>query len=131
MKNWSSAWKGSKRPSKQRKHRATAPYHAKGHALNSHLSKELRQKHHVRALRVRTGDTVKVLRGGFKGRQGKVERVRPTDERVYIAGIERARRDGTKGQVPLHPSKLLIVELAPDRRRLPAAPTAASGVKKQ
>jgi large subunit ribosomal protein L24 len=129
MKNWSSAWKASKRPSKQRKYHATAPAHLKGHMLNSHLSKELRQKHHVRALRVRTGDTVKVLRGRYAGKQGKVERVRPEAERVYVAGVERVRRDGSKSQYPLHPSKLLIIELAPDRRRLPATPS--TGVKKQ
>jgi large subunit ribosomal protein L24 len=132
MKNWSPAWKASRRPSKQRKYRAKAPYHIQGRALASHLSSELRQKHHGRNLRVRRGDTVKVLRGGYAGKQGKVARIEPRRERVFIEGIERLRRDGTKSLAPFHPSKLLIIELAPERRRLPAAATPAQpGVKKQ
>ena len=53
----------------------TRPLHLKGKFLVAHLVKDLRLKYGKRNARVRVGDKVRVLRGTFKGREGKVERV--------------------------------------------------------
>ncbi|MBD3318608.1 50S ribosomal protein L24 [Candidatus Woesearchaeota archaeon] len=106
-------------PRKQRREKAQAKLHSKGAYMHVHLSKELQKKHGTRSLRVRTGDTVKVLRGDFKGKTGKVERVHVKDEKVYITGIEVAKKDGTKALRPIKPSNLLLQELeSGDKRRL-------------
>ncbi|MBI4148371.1 50S ribosomal protein L24 [Candidatus Woesearchaeota archaeon] len=118
MKHWSPHWKGSIRPSKQRKYTATAPLHIKGHLLAAHLSKELRQKHKRRSIRVRKGDKVNILRGSFKGTSGTVERVDTTHICVYVSGATLTKKDGTKIARPIHPSKLLITQLdTTDKRR--------------
>ncbi len=110
-KKWSAKWKSSKQPRKQRKYRYNAPLHIKSKFLHVHLSKELRKKYGIRALRVRKGDTVKVLRGQFKKHIGKVARVDVRHTKVYVEGVEQTRRDGTKSLYPLDPSNLMLMEL--------------------
>ena len=58
------------------------------------------------------------MRGNFKGKIGKVERVDTKATKVYILGIEVAKKDGSKSLYPIHPSNLLIQELVLDKKRL-------------
>ncbi|MBI2564455.1 50S ribosomal protein L24 [Candidatus Woesearchaeota archaeon] len=121
MKDWSSAWKSSKKPRKQHKYLAKAPLHIKSKFLQSHLSKELQKNHKIKTLRVRKGDKVKVMRGSFKGVVGEVMRVDVKRERVFVQGAEFAKKDGSKIVYPIHSSKLLIQELyLKDKKRLGA-----------
>ncbi|MEM5810657.1 MAG: 50S ribosomal protein L24 [Candidatus Aenigmatarchaeota archaeon] len=104
---------------KQRKFLYNAPLHIRRKLLSSHLSKELREKYKRRALALRKGDEVQVMCGEFKGRTGKVARVDYKNYRVYVEGITRKRTVGTEAQVPLHPSKLKIINLnLDDKMRL-------------
>lgn len=110
-------WKRSKQPRKQRKYRYNAPLHIKSKFLASHLSKELRKKYNKRNATVRKGDKIKILRGQFKGKVGKIDRVDLKRTKVYITGIEIAKKDGTKTFYPIHPSNLLITELNLDDKK--------------
>lgn len=86
--------------------------------MNVHLSTDLHKKYKARSMRIRVGDTVKVLRGDFKGKSGKVERVNIRDEKVYIAGIDVPKRDGSKALRPIKPSNLLLEQVHDtDKRR--------------
>lgn len=117
--NWSSDWKASKKPSKQRKYVHNAPLHIRSTMPSSHLSKELKASLKCRSLRVRKGDKVKVLRGQFKGRTGTVERVNTKEMKIFITGVELMKKEGQKALYPIHPSKLLIQTLdTTDKRRL-------------
>jgi large subunit ribosomal protein L24 len=119
MKTFSKNWKSSKQPRKQRKYRYNAPLHIKNKFMSVHLSKELRAKHHKRNITVRKEDTVKVLRGQFKGKTGKVERVDLKKTKLYITGIEVSKKDGTKSFFPFEPSNLMIIELnLEDKKRV-------------
>lgn len=118
---FSTHWISSSQPRKQRKYRYNAPLHLRGKFLNVHLSKELRQKHSMRAIRVRAGDEVKILRGQFAGKSGKVDRIDVFYTRVFVTGIESVKRDGTKKPYPLTPNKLMITKLSDDKRRMPVA----------
>jgi large subunit ribosomal protein L24 len=119
MKTFSTAWISSKKPNKQRKYRFNAPLNIRGVFLNAHLSKELREKYGIRALRVRTGDKVRIMRGQFKKQEGKIEEVNVKKLKVYISKIEHVKRDGTKARYPIEPSNLLLVELnTDDKKRL-------------
>lgn len=62
----------SAQPRKKRKFRFTASLHLSNKFRNVHLSKELRLKLKKRAVRARKGDTVKIMKGKFKGLSGKV-----------------------------------------------------------
>lgn len=101
----------SKKPSKQRYALYNAPLHVKHKMLAAHLSKELRMQYGTRSLPVRRGDVVVVMRGDFKGRQGKVVKVDTSKMRVYVEGIMGEKSDGTKYYIPIHPSNLVIVKL--------------------
>jgi large subunit ribosomal protein L24 len=118
LMKWNRDWKGSVQPRKQRAYVRNAPLHVKSELVASHLSKDLRQKHKRRAVRVKVGDKVKVMRGTFRNKSGKVERVNVKEQKVYITGVELIKRDGSKALFPVHPSNLLIQELdAADKRR--------------
>ena len=113
-------WKSSIQPRKQRKYRYNAPLHITSKFLSLHLGKDLREKYSCRSLRVRKGDTIKVLRGQHKGKMGKVERVSMKYSRIYVTGIDLIRKDGTKTLIPLEPSNLMLTALhLGDKKRLP------------
>jgi len=130
MKKFSKKWVSSKKPNKQRKYRFNAPLHLRGDLVNVHLSKELRQKYGIRALRVRTGDKVRIMRGQFKKTEGKVEEVDMKKLKVYIAKTEHVKRDGSKARYPIEPSNLLLVELnTDDKERMAGLKKEAKPVK--
>lgn len=70
-------------------------------------------------IRIKTGDLVKVISGSFKGQTGKVTKVKPAEELVYIEGLgNRTRhmranmyRQGGKKeiQVGIRASKVALV----------------------
>ena len=116
-KDFSLSWKSSKQPRKQRKYRYNAPLHIKKKFVRSHLSKELREKYKKRTVGLKKGDKVKIMRGKFKGKTGKVERIDVKRSRVYITGMEIIKKDGTKVLFPFEPSNLMITELNIDDKK--------------
>ncbi|MBS7614248.1 50S ribosomal protein L24 [Candidatus Bathyarchaeota archaeon] len=101
----------TKDPGKQRKMLYEMPYHSRGNILSAHLSTDLRNMYGARALPVRKGDTVRVLRGDYEGYEGKILRVNRQKYKIYVDGITREKADGTSIQVPIHPSKVEIIKL--------------------
>ena len=108
---FSLSWKASKQPRKQRKYAYNAPLHIKRKMLAANLSELLKDKYKKRNIPVRKGDKVKVMRGQFRGKEGKINRVFLKKTKVYIEGIEIIKKDGTKTPYPIHPSNLMITEL--------------------
>lgn len=111
QKKFSTAWKSSTQPRKQRKYAYAAPLHLKQKELHVHVSPELRKKYGIRNIRVRKGDKVKIMRGQFAKKEGKIERVDVKRTKLYVSGAEIIKKDGSKTLYPLHPSNLLIIEL--------------------
>jgi ribosomal protein L24 len=67
---------------------------------------------------VRKGDTVKILRGDYKGYEGKVTRTDRKEYKIFVEGINREKSDGTSILVPIHASKAEIIHLdLGDKRR--------------
>jgi large subunit ribosomal protein L24 len=114
---FSTTWKSSKQPRKQRKYRFNSPAHIKRKFLGAHLSKELRTKYKKRGITVVKGDTVKIVRGQFKKKTGKVSKVDYQNYKVYIEGIENIKKDGNKTQIPITPSNLIITTLKLDDKK--------------
>lgn len=117
MVSFSSNWKSSVQPRKQRKYRRNAPLHIRQKFVHSHLSSDLRKKHGKRGIGLRKGDTVMVMRGKFRKKTGKVEEIDLKKSVVYVSGMETTKKDGTKVRLPLHPSKLMITELGADDKK--------------
>jgi large subunit ribosomal protein L24 len=87
--------------------------------------KRSRVRHQVNAQRVKLvvskGDTVRVVRGDDRGREGKVLRVFPKTGRVLVEGVNivkrhrRARRAEEKSEIvdmpaPVHASNLMLLD---------------------
>ncbi|MBI4181799.1 MAG: 50S ribosomal protein L24 [Candidatus Aenigmarchaeota archaeon] len=108
---WSRSWKASTQPRKQRKYHHNAPLHVRRRFLSAHLSDALRASTGRRAVPLRKGDEVKILRGDSRGLTGVVDRVDMKKARVYLDSLKRKKKDGSEVQIPLQPSNLLITRL--------------------
>src|SRR5580693_3401682 len=80
-----------------------------------------------RALKVRSGDQVQVMAGKDRGKRGRVLRVEPAAERVYVEGLNMVKRhmrpqqvaDTRQGQTvggvieregPIHVSNVMLLD---------------------
>jgi large subunit ribosomal protein L24 len=102
----------SKQPRKQRKARYEASLHTRQKWMAVHMNKEMRGKLKTgrRSVPVREGDRVKIMRGEYRGKSGKVSRVDVRYGKVYVDGIVRKKGKGGEVLVPIDPSKLLMVD---------------------
>lgn len=110
-KEFSKHWKSSKKPRKQRKYIANAPLHIKKKFVGVNLSKNLRKDKGIRNIPVKKGDVVKLMRGKFKGKTGKIIKVHLKKSLVAIENIQAKKQDGSKVNILIQPSNLQIIEL--------------------
>jgi len=101
----------SEKARKQRKYLFNAPLHKKRKWLASHLQENLLLKYDRRSIPVIKGDTVKILRGNFKGHEDKISHVNVKDQYVEIEGVTHIKADGKKIAKPIHASDVLITKL--------------------
>lgn len=102
---------------KCRKAHFTAPSSVRRVLMSAPLSTELRTKHNVRSVPVRKDDEIQVVRGTYKGREGKVVQVY---RRKWVIHVERITREKVNGQtvnVGINPSKVVITKLKLDKDR--------------
>lgn len=99
------------KPTKQRKMLFQAPNHIRQKLFAAPLSPELKTAHKANTLPVRSGDTVRIMRGDHKGFEGKITRIDREKYRIYVEGLSREKVDGTTVFVPIHPSKIMITRL--------------------
>ncbi len=111
METWNKNWIRSKSPREQRKYVHLAPLHIARKLMSVRLTKVLKEKYGKRNIPVRTGDTVKIMSGDFKGKTTKVNKVSLVYKKVYVDDVFNLKKDGTKIPIALHPSKLMIMEL--------------------
>ena len=108
-KLFSKSWKASKQPRKQRKYLHNAPLHIRRKFFSALLSKELRKKFERRNLPLVKDDEVKIMRGKYKGKIGKITNVNRRKIRVYIDQAYKLKLDGNKSYYPIHPSNVMII----------------------
>eukprot|EP01086_Lenisia_limosa_P009024 TRINITY_DN31_c0_g1_i1.p1 TRINITY_DN31_c0_g1~~TRINITY_DN31_c0_g1_i1.p1 ORF type:complete len:127 (+),score=57.02 TRINITY_DN31_c0_g1_i1:261-641(+) len=112
---------------KQRKAHFTAPSHERRKRMASALSKELREKHSVRALPIRKDDEVTIRCGSNKGKSGKVVEVYRKKYCVYIEGLSKDKKNGTPFKIPFNASNLTITKIAEDKNRTDLIARKAAG----
>lgn len=109
----------SKKPRKQRKYQYTISKNEAHKLMTAPLSKKLRDEKGFRNLPVREGDNVKIVRGQYKGRSGRVTRTDPQNQKIMVDGIVNKKTDSTEIPVPIHPSNVVIEKYNErDRARL-------------
>jgi len=101
----------SAQPRKQRRMLYNAPLHKLPKLMSAHLSPELRERYGRRSFPVRAGDKVRILRGEFRGVEGKVTKVDRERQMVYVENVTVKKADGTTVQKPVHVSNVMITEL--------------------
>ena len=82
--------------------------------ISAPISKELRKKYSRRSIRIMTDDTVKVVRGEYKGLTGKVSKLSIESSGVAIEGNKKEKLKGDKIDVYIHSTNLIITSLNTD-----------------
>ncbi|QLH04704.1 50S ribosomal protein L24 [Nitrosopumilus oxyclinae] len=88
-----------------------ATYKTKSKQLGSALSKDLHKKYGKRSVRVVEGDSVTILRGEFKGVDGKIAKISTQKSSVAIEGVKKEKTKGEKFDVYIHTSNLVVTSL--------------------
>lgn len=88
-----------------------ATFQTKSKQLGSALSKDLHKKYGKRSVRVIEGDNVTIVRGEFKGVDGKISKISTQKNSVAIEGIKKEKTKGDKFDVYIHTSNLLVTSL--------------------
>ena len=102
---------------KSRKAHFMAPSSVRRVMMSAALSSELRTKHQVRSMPVRKDDEVLVVRGTYKGREGKVVQVYRRKWVIHVERITREKVNGSTVNVGINPSKVVITKLRLDKDR--------------
>lgn len=96
-----------------------ATFQTRSKQLGSALSKDLSKKYGKRSVRVVEGDSVTILRGEFKGVDGKVAKVSVEKNSVAIEGVKKEKTKGEKFDVYIHSSNLIVTSLnTEDKKRM-------------
>ena len=85
--------------------------------MSAKLSKELRKKHNIKSLPIRNGDEIKVMKGKFRRKSGRVNKVNLKKLKVAVEKLQIQKKDGTKVDVWFRPSNLLITDLNMDDKK--------------
>ncbi|MDD2531203.1 MAG: 50S ribosomal protein L24 [Candidatus ainarchaeum sp.] len=108
----------SKKPSKSRKAFYTMPKHKAVKVIASHLDEKLANELKKRSISVRKGDTVKIVRGENKGKEGKISSVDTVKKRMYIEKVVVRRSNGQEKPLAIQPSNVIVIDLdRSDRKR--------------
>jgi large subunit ribosomal protein L24 len=86
----------------------------KSKQVSSPLSKDLKKKYSKNSVRVVEGDTVKIVRGEFKGVDGKISEVSVQTSSIAIEGVKKEKTKGDKFDVYIHSSNVIVTGLNSD-----------------
>jgi large subunit ribosomal protein L24 len=79
--------------------------------FGSSLSTELREKYGRRTVKPRKGDSVKIVKGEFKGIEGKVTKVFPHEGTLNVEGVTKEKQKGGTSPVPIHSSCAVVTAI--------------------
>ena len=100
------------KPTKMRNNQIyRATYQTRSKQLGSTLSKDLHKKYGKKSVRVVEGDNITILRGEYKGVDGKISKISPSKSSVAIEGIKKEKTKGDKFDVYIHTSNLVVTSL--------------------
>lgn len=102
------------------------PKHRRDRNVGAVLEDSLRKQYGRKNIRVVKGDSVRVMRGEYKGVEGKVEKVNTEQAIFIIEGIQREKIRGGQVKVPINSSNVMVISLNLDddyrSRKLQGAP---------
>lgn len=87
------------------------PKHQRDKMVGAVLEDSLRKQYGRKSIRVVKGDSVRVMRGEYKGVEGKVEKVNTEHATFHIEGVQREKIRGGQVKVPIHSSNVMVISL--------------------
>ncbi|HZB00376.1 MAG TPA: 50S ribosomal protein L24 [Nitrososphaera sp.] len=87
------------------------PKHQRDKMVGAVLEDSLRKQYGRKNIRVIKGDSVRVMRGEYKGVEGKVEKLNMEHATFHIEGIQREKIRGGQVKVPIHSSNVMVISL--------------------
>ncbi|KIR28747.1 ribosomal protein L24 [Cryptococcus deuterogattii LA55] len=102
---------------KSRKAHFSASSGLKRKLMSSPLSKELRKEHNARSIPIRKDDEVLIVRGKYKGREGKVTQVYRKKWVIHVDRVHIEKSNAATSPVGIHPSNVVITSLKLDKDR--------------
>jgi len=79
--------------------------------ISAPLSKDLRKKYSRRSARIVRDDSIKIIRGEYKGLTGKVSKISIGTSSVALEGNKKEKSKGEKVDVFIHSSNVIITSL--------------------
>ena len=101
----------TKQPRKQRKKLYNLPLHKRRKQMSARLSDELRKTIKKRNVPIVKGDKVKIMRGEYYGKEGKVTMIDYKYYKIGVEGVVVKKPTGKEKSIPIHPSNVMITEL--------------------
>lgn len=80
----------------------------------SNLADNLKNQYNKKSTSVVKGDTVRIMRGEYKGVEGKVEKINTNKGKLSIEGVQREKIKGGQVKVLIHASNVKISSLNMD-----------------
>jgi len=77
----------------------------------SNLADNLKKQYNKKSTSVVKGDTVRIMRGEYKGVEGKVEKINANKGKLSIEGVQREKIKGGQVKVLIHASNVKISSL--------------------
>jgi large subunit ribosomal protein L24 len=100
------------KPTKMRNNQIyRATYQTRSKQLGSTLSKDLHKKYGKKSVRIVEGDSITILRGEYKGVDGKIAKISTSKSSVAVEGIKKEKTKGDKFDVYIHTSNLVVTSL--------------------
>lgn len=96
---------------KARKRYFSAPLHVQSKRASSPLADDLKEKYGITSARVRKDDSVRIMRGEFKGIEGKATAVYAKEGKLSVEGVNREKLKGGQIPIKIHASKVMITNL--------------------
>ena len=103
--------KTSSQPRKVRGILHSGTIRVRSKSLSSTLSKDLKEKHSFDHVQLRKGDTVKIMRGDFKGIEGTVSKTLAKSGKITVEGVTREKLKGGAVPVKINASNVMITTL--------------------
>ena len=103
------------KPTKVRNHQIyRASHQTISKQICAPISKDLRKKYPRRSARIMLDDTVRVIRGEYKGITGKISKISTDSNSIAIAGNKKEKLKGDKIDVYIHSTNVIITALNTD-----------------
>ena len=105
----------SKKPCKQRKALFNYKNNHRSKLLSTRVADFVREEYGIKALPLRVGDDVRVVKGEFKDFEGEVIEI-TSNLRAKIKEVTFDKADGTEFHPTIHISKLIITKLSKEKK---------------